>query len=374
MPHTKRILITGGAGFIGANSADHFLSRGWRVRILDNFSRRGSKDNLAWLVKKWGHPRISTSAAPSSRRGKSEAAEVVLRGTRVSSVRADVSRDLRLLEREVKKCDAVLHLAGQVAVTASVADPRRDFEENALGTLNVLEAIRRSPQKPPLIYASTNKVYGEMTDLGVRRTRDGWRYRLGVSGVSERQPVDFHSPYGCSKGAGDQYVRDYARIYGLQTVVFRQSCIFGPHQFGMEGQGWIAWFAIAALLGRPITVYGDGYQTRDVLYVSDLCVLYERALERMEKVSGKIYNVGGGPDRAVSVRGTVAVLAHILEKQIPHEFGERRPGDQKVYISDIRAVARDLGWRPTVSFPEGMKRMVEWIKQEMPRIKRAMPL
>lgn len=346
MPHTKRILITGGAGFIGANSADHFLSRGWSVAVLDNFSRLGSKDNLAWLSKKWGKW--------------------------VSMVRADVSRDAAILESEVKKCDAVLHLAGQVAVTTSVADPRRDFEENALGTLNVLEAIRLASQRPPLIYASTNKVYGEMADLGTRRTRDGWRYRRGVAGVSECQPLDFHSPYGCSKGAGDQYVRDYARVYGLKTVVFRQSCIFGPHQFGMEDQGWVAWFAIAALLGRPITIYGDGYQTRDVLYVSDLCVLYERALERMEKVSGKIYNVGGGPSRAVSVRGALAVLADALEKPISHSFGKRRPGDQKVYVSDIRAVARDLGWRPTVSFPEGMKRMVAWIQEELPRITRAL--
>ena len=344
MKNKKHLLITGGAGFIGVNSADHFLSRGWRITVLDNFSRKGSKDHLAWLSKKWGK--------------------------KITSVRADVSYDTAILAREAPRADAVLHLAGQVAVTTSVADPMRDFRENALGALNVLEAIRQSPGQPPLIYASTNKVYGEMADLGIRRTRDGWRYRIGVSGISEHRSLDFHSPYGCSKGSADQYVRDYARIYGLKTVVFRQSCIFGPHQFGMEDQGWIAWFAIAALSGRPITVYGDGYQTRDVLEVSDLCRLYETAFLKIEKVKGKIYNIGGGPTRAVSVRTALAVLGKTLGHPIPHTFGDWRPGDQKVYISDIRAVARDLAWRPVVSFSEGMKRMVAWIKEEMPRIRR----
>lgn len=344
MKKQKHLLITGGAGFIGTNSADHFLSRGWTVTVLDNFSRLGSRDNLAWLLKKWGK--------------------------KVSSVRADVSRDTAALAREVRRADAVLHLAGQVAVTTSVADPHRDFRENALGTVNVLEAIRHAPQTPPLIFASTNKVYGEMTDLGTRRATDGWRYKKGVVGVTERTPLDFHSPYGCSKGAADQYVRDYARIYGLKTVVFRQSCIYGPHQFGREEQGWLAWFAIAVALGRPITVYGDGYQTRDVLEVSDLCRLYETALTRIEKVKGKIYNVGGGPSRAVSVRGALAVLENILGTSIPYTSSAWRPGDQKVYISDISAIGRDLGWRPEVSVPEGVARLVAWIRQELPRIKR----
>lgn len=345
MKKPKHLLITGGAGFIGTNSADHFLSRGWTVTVLDNFSRSGSRDNLAWLLKKWGK--------------------------KVSSVRADVSRDTAVLAREVRHADAVLHLAGQVAVTTSVADPHRDFRENALGTVNVLEAIRGSRQKPPLIFASTNKVYGEMTDLGTRHTPRGWRYKKGVAGVTERTPLDFHSPYGCSKGAADQYVRDYARIYGLKTVVFRQSCIYGPHQFGMEEQGWLAWFAIAATLGRPITVYGDGYQTRDVLEVSDLCRLYETAFSKIEKVKGKIYNVGGGPSRAVSVRDALVVLGDVLGRPIPHASGAWRPGDQKVYISDISAIGRDLGWRPVVSVSEGITRLVAWIQQELPRIRRA---
>ncbi|MEK7098902.1 MAG: NAD-dependent epimerase/dehydratase family protein [Patescibacteria group bacterium] len=344
MIKNKHILITGGAGFIGTNSADYFASRGWTVTVLDNFSRKGSQDNLAWLVKKWNK--------------------------KITSVRADVSQDVSVLAREVRRADAVLHLAGQVAVTTSVADPRRDFYENALGTLNVLEAIRQSPKQPPMIYASTNKVYGEMTDLGIRRTRDGWRYKKGIVGVSERQAVDFHSPYGCSKGSADQYVRDYARIYGLTTVVFRQSCIFGPHQFGMEEQGWVAWFAIAAIFGRPITVYGDGYQTRDVLDVSDLCRLYESALLKIEKVKGKIYNIGGGPSRAVSMRGALAELGRELGHPIPHAYGDWRPGDQKVYISDIRTIEKDLGWRPTVSFREGLGRLVAWIRAETPRVRR----
>lgn len=341
----KHMLITGGAGFIGTNSADYFASRGWTVTVLDDFSRAGSRDNLAWLTKKWGK--------------------------KITSVRADVSRNAPAVRNAVREQDAVLHLAGQVAVTTSVADPVRDFDVNARGTLNILEAVRAAPKKPALIYASTNKVYGEMTDLGIRRTKDGWRYRKGIIGISERQPLDFHSPYGCSKGAADQYVRDYSRIYGLKTAVFRQSCIFGPHQFGIEDQGWVAWFAIAAILGRPITVYGDGYQVRDVLDVSDLCMLYDMAFARMDRVSGKAYNIGGGPSAAVSVRAALARLAAIVGKPVPHAFGNWRPGDQKVYISDIRAIQKDLGWRPAVSFEKGLERLVAWIREEETRIRKA---
>lgn len=342
----KHMLITGGAGFIGTNSVAYFVSRGWTVTVLDDFSRKGSRDNLAWLSKKWNR--------------------------KISSVRADVRYDTASLARAVRGADAVLHLAGQVAVTTSVADPVRDFEINARGTLNVLEAVRHAPKNPPVIYASTNKVYGEMSDLGIRRTRAGWQYKKGVVGVSELQPLDFHSPYGCSKGAADQYVRDYARIYNLKSVVFRQSCIYGPHQFGIEDQGWVAWFAIAAILGRPITVYGDGYQVRDVLNVADLCRLYDMAFARMDRISGNVYNIGGGPARAASVRHVLAALSDILGAPIPHAFGDWRPGDQKVYISDIRAIKKDLGWQPTVSFEEGLRRLVAWIREEAPRITRTL--
>jgi CDP-paratose 2-epimerase len=330
------ILITGGAGFIGTHLAVRFLERGDRAAIFDNLSRRGSAKNLQWLREKF----------PA-----------------VEFIRGDV-REAASVARAVRGREAVFHLAAQVAVTTSVADPREDFEINAFGTFNVLEAARTSGSNPIVVYSSTNKVYGGMEDLQV--TEDPARYRFAdlPLGVPESRPLDFHSPYGCSKGAGDQYVRDYARIYGLPTVVFRQSCIFGERQFGVEDQGWLAHFAICAALGRPITIYGDGKQVRDVLYIGDLVRAFERAVERIDAVRGRVYNIGGGPGNTLTVWSeTGPMLESLCGRKLEVSYGKWRPGDQKVYISDIRKAVDDLEWKPEVSPKEGLARLWQWAQE-----------
>jgi CDP-paratose 2-epimerase len=258
--------------------------------------------------------------------------------------------------------DAVFHLAGQVAVTTSVSDPREDFESNALGTLNVLEAMRKAGSRALMVYSSTNKVYGAMSSAAVEERGTRYAYRDLIEGIAESAPLDFHSPYGCSKGAADQYVHDYARIYGMPTTVLRQSCIYGPRQFGVEDQGWLAWFMIAALLGRPITIYGNGKQVRDVLHVDDLVDAYFLAVERRNTVSGEVYNAGGGPDCAVSIWAEFGpMLEDLLGRPIPVSYGPFRPGDQPCYISDIRKIQRDLGWRPQIDVEDGIRRLFEWV-------------
>jgi CDP-paratose 2-epimerase len=333
---TTHVLIIGGAGFIGSNAAHHFASRGARVTILDNFSRKGTEQNVAWV------------------QGMHKD---------VAIIRADVTKDQRALDTAAAGADLVLHLAGQVAVTTSVQDPRSDFMANALGTFNVLEAVRASQRRPFVVYSSTNKVYGGMEDAAVVERNGRYEYRDDPEGLDERTPLDFHSPYGCSKGAADQYVRDYHRIYGLDTVVFRQSCIYGTRQFGIEDQGWLAWFTIAAMLGKPITIFGDGKQVRDVLFVEDLCALYEAAFAQREKSSGEVYNVGGGPKNTLSLRELLGILERELGKKIPVKHGPERPGDQKVFVANIRKAHRELGWEPKVGVDDGVRRLVRWIKE-----------
>ncbi len=334
---TLHYLITGGAGFIGANYAARLLARGERVTLYDNLSRRGAERNVAWLRERFGE----------------HAFRLVV---------GDV-RDAALLTAEVREADVVVHLAAQVAVTTSVRQPRLDFEVNALGTFNVLEAARLSPRNPLVIYASTNKVYGGMEEVGVVEEETRYRYADLPHGVPETQPLDFHSPYGCSKGAGDQYVRDYARIYGLPTVVFRQSCIYGPRQWGIEDQGWVAWFIIAAVTGRPITIYGDGKQVRDVLFVDDLLDAYDAAVARREVMDGRVYNIGGGPQQTIAIwREFGPLLARLLGREIPVTYGDWRPGDQKVYVSDIRKAQRELAWTPKVGVEEGVERLLAWVQ------------
>lgn len=333
----RHYLITGGAGFIGANYAARLLRRGERVTIYDNLSRRGAERNIAWLREQFGE----------------QAFRLVV---------GDV-RDAALLTAQVREADVVVHLAAQVAVTTSVRAPRLDFEINALGTFNVLEAARLSPRRPLVLYASTNKVYGGMQEVAVVEEETRYRYADLPHGVPETQPLDFHSPYGCSKGAGDQYVRDYARIYGVPTVVFRQSCIYGPRQWGVEDQGWVAWFVIAAVTGRPITIYGDGKQVRDLLFVEDLLDAYDAAVARREQVAGEVYNIGGGPWHIVSIwREFGPLLEGLLGHPVPVTYGDWRPGDQRVYISDIRKAERELGWRPQVGVEEGVRRLVAWVQ------------
>jgi CDP-paratose 2-epimerase len=255
----------------------------------------------------------------------------------------------------------VLHLAGQVAVTTSVSDPRLDFEGNALGTFNVLEAARLASIQAPIIFSSTNKVYGGMEEAGVVERNDRYAYADLDTGVNEQQPLDFHSPYGCSKGAADQYVRDYARIYGLETVVFRQSCIYGYRQFGVEDQGWVAWFIIAALLGRPITVYGDGKQVRDVLFIDDLLDAFDAAAANIQTCKGQVFNIGGGPANVMSLRELLDYLGERQQRPVPYEHADWRPGDQRVFVSDISKAREQLEWAPGICVKQGLDRLYDWV-------------
>ncbi len=338
-----RYLITGGAGFIGVNAAAHAAQQGHSVTTLDNLSRRGTQENLAWLRR----------AFPG-----------------VRAVLADICRDQKALDAAAAEADVILHLAAQVAVTTSVRDPRTDFEINALGTFNVLEAARRAPRPPMVIYSSTNKVYGGMEDLAIVQDGNRYRYAGNPQGAGEDRPLDFHSPYGCSKGAADQYVRDYARIYGLRTVVFRQSCIYGPHQFGVEDQGWVAWFVLRGLLAQPVTIYGDGRQVRDVLYVDDLLAAFDAAVARMDRVAGRVYNIGGGPQNTLSLLELVELIRGMEGRALEHSFGDWRPGDQRVFISDIRRAGEELGWAPRVPPEQGVRMLRDWMAAHRELIER----
>lgn len=332
----QHIVITGGAGFIGSNLADYYLSKPNRVTILDNFSRPGSERNLAWLEAR--------------------------HGAHLTVVRADIRTAEHELSETIGSADIVFHLAAQVAVTTSVTHPRHDFEVNALGTFNVLEAARLSRSKPTVLYSSTNKVYGKMADLGIVERNGRYAYQSAAGGIGEDRPLDPYSPYGCSKCTGDQYVLDYARIYGMKTIVFRQSCIYGPRQFGMEDQGWLAWFAIRAQQRKPVTIYGDGKQVRDVLYVGDLIAAYAAAVSAIQTTSGKAYNIGGGPANTLSLLELVTVLNRHFGRKLDCGFEDWRPGDQPVFVSDIAKAKADFGWEPRVDVEQGVTRLAEWIK------------
>jgi CDP-paratose 2-epimerase len=334
----SHIFITGGAGFIGCNSADHFLNEDHTVTIYDNFTRRGGEANLAWLHERHGSERLHV-------------------------IRGDIRDFDRLSEAMAgAKPDAVLHLAGQVAVTQSVIDPREDFDINALGTFNLLEAVRHLAPRAAVLYASTNKVYGGMEEVGIIQTGERYAYADHPHGIPEEFPLDFHSPYGCSKGAGDQYTRDYARIYGLKTLVLRQSCIYGQRQFGVEDQGWVAHFVIATVLGRPISIYGDGMQVRDVLHIDDLIAAYHLGIERIDELSGEVLNLGGGPDNTLSIWAEFgSLLEELAGRPVPVTYGPWRPGDQRVFVADIRRAEALLGWRPRISPRAGIRRLYEWV-------------
>lgn len=331
-----KVAIIGGAGFIGINAVYAFLKKGYQVTVVDNLSRKGSAYNLEELQKKHDVPFHHIDIRDAEK--------------------------LNAFFQAEKGFDAVLLLAGQVAVTTSVTNPREDFEINALGTFNVLEAVRASGEKPLILFSSTNKVYGKMEDLAIEEFDTRYNYRDLKTGIPETRQLDFYSPYGCSKGTGDQYVRDYYRIYGLPTVVFRQSCIYGPNQFGIEDQGWVAWFTIATLMNRDITVYGDGKQIRDILFVEDLVELYDLAIRHKEKCAGQIYNVGGGPSFTLSLRELIDILEKRFGRPIRRKTDDWRPGDQKVYVSDISKVQHDLGWTPTTDLAAGINAMAEWIE------------
>ena len=315
----RRILITGGAGFLGVNAAVRMIEDGWRVTVLDNLSRPGTERNLKWLITE-------------------HAAEMTF-------VKEDV-RNASALAEHVKNQDAILHLAGQVAVTTSLIDPVTDFEVNAAGTLNLLEATRRHNPEVPFVFASTNKVYGKLDKNNVACT--------------ESQPIDFHSPYGCSKGAADQYVRDYARCFHMNTVVLRQSCIYGAHQYGTEDQGWVAHFVHSILNKRPMTIYGDGTQVRDLLDARDLCSLYSTVIEQIDKTRGEIYNVGGGPQNQRNLLEVIQRIGELTHQTPEFSFADWREGDQTYYVSDITKAKNNLAWGPQVAFDQGLKDLVAW--------------
>lgn len=333
----RKILVTGGAGFVGSNLVNRLIEQGDEVTIFDNLSRKGTEKNIVWLKEKFG--------------------------TQLQLIQGDV-RNYQQVTDAVKEKEIIFHLAAQVAVTTSLANPREDFEINALGTLNVLEAARLSFPKPIIIFTSTNKVYGGLEDVAVIEQRKRYSFRDCPQGISENQPLNFHSPYGCSKGAADQYIRDYARIFGLRTVVFRMSCIYGTRQFGNEDQGWVAHFIIASVLGKPITIYGDGKQVRDILFVEDLVRAFQAAVNKIDITAGQIYNIGGGPDNTVSAWVEFQeYLAELLCRKVPVTFSDWRPGDQKVYVSDTRNAQRSLDWYPQINVKDGIGLLYQWVIQ-----------
>lgn len=334
-----RVLITGGAGFIGSQLARRLLGEGHSVAIFDNLARPGAEHNLDLL------------------RAEPGLADFDL-------FQGDV-REFAALRRAAEGAERIYHLAGQVAVTSSIRDPRADFDANALGTLNALEAARAIETDPIFLYSSTNKVYGALESLAIVEGATRYAYANLPHGVAESQPLDFFSPYGCSKGAADQYVRDYHRIYGLRTVVMRQSCIYGYGQFGVEDQGWAAWLLIAALRGWPISIYGDGKQVRDMLFIDDLLDVYDAAIGTIDRAAGQIYNIGGGPEQTVSVWAEFGpLLRALVDEPIAVTYLGWRPADQRVYISDIRKAERELGWQPRVGVDEGLRRAVDWMRTQ----------
>ncbi len=336
----EKVLITGGAGFIGSNLVHRLLESGHRVVVYDNLSRSGCEANVSWLREHHFSDALSF-------------------------VRADIT-DYPRLRDAMRGASRVYHLAGQVAVTSSVCSPRLDFEANALGTFNVLESARENGDDPVVIYASTNKVYGELDAVEVVEEESRYRFKHLSRGIPETQAVDFHSPYGCSKGAGDQYTRDYARIYGLRTVVVRQSCIYGYRQFGVEDQGWLAWFIIAALKRRSISIFGNGKQVRDVLFIDDLLDAYESIVSKIDTARGRIYNIGGGAGNTISIwREFSSLLEELLGHDLEVAYAAWRPGDQPIYISDIGKAERELDWRPRISVREGVTRLYHWIEENL---------
>jgi CDP-paratose 2-epimerase len=328
-------LITGGAGFIGSNLADALLRSEEQVVVLDSFTRRGVESNATWLLERHG-----------------------------SKVRIEVGdvTDAQRVASLVRGAGRIYHLAAQVAVTTSLDDPGLDLRSNLIGTFNVLEAARKLAHPPPILFTSTNKVYGALSGVPVEKHDERYGFSDDRRGIGECAPLDFHSPYGCSKGAADQYVRDYARVFEIPTVVFRMSCVYGTRQLGTEDQGWVAHFARALLAGEPVTIYGDGCQVRDVLWVGDLVEVMQRAVDRVEETPGEVFNIGGGAANAVTVRGVIDSLSEITGRRVPIETGPWRSGDQRIYVSDTTKAERLLGWRPRTGWRQGLEQLVRWLE------------
>ena len=339
-PAKKPMLITGGAGFIGTNVAERLLRDGEKVLIFDNLGRTGVERNLEWLCETYG--------------------------SKIQVEIADV-RDAHLIRDAVQQASRIFHFAAQVAVTTSIDDPQKDFDVNVRGTLNILETLRRMKNPPPLLFTSTNKVYGALDDVALEKV--GKRYppqdACHQNGISERQRLDFHSPYGCSKGAADQYVLDYARTYGIPATVFRMSCIYGPHQFGTEDQGWVAHFLIQSMKGRPLTLYGDGHQVRDILFVDDLVEAMMLAHARIDDLSGHAFNMGGGVDNSTSLLEIMQHIERLTDGNCQYSFSDWRLGDQKYYVTDTRLFRELTGWRPRYSIEDGLARLHDWVADNL---------
>ena len=347
----RSVLIFGGAGFVGSNWASHVLKNtDARVHIFDNLSRTGVQRNLDWLRQESNPPE------------------------RLKITVADI-RDPAAVYKAVASATEIYHFAAQVAVTSSVSDPRNDFEVNAFGTLNILEAARRSGRQPFILFTSTNKVYGNLAEKQL--VPMGKRYSaLDSKGVNESQPLDLYSPYGCSKGTADQYVHDYSRMFGLPTVVFRMSCIAGPRQFGNEDQGWVAHFLHSALEGKRVTIYGDGRQVRDVLCVHDLVRAFEQVRAQIEKTAGQIYNVGGGMHNSVSLREVIGEIHEVTGKRLYIETQPPRPGDQLYYVTDFGKLHKHTGWKPQHNVRQTIEAIHNWWKEqrEIPQPVRLHPI
>ena len=334
----RSVLIFGGAGFIGSNWAHRLLkTTDAKIHIFDNLSRRGVHQNLDWLHREAnGSDRIKVTIG-------------------------DI-RDQTLVTRAVQPASEIYHFAAQVAVTTSVTDPRFDFDVNVGGTINILEAARKSGRKPFILFTSTNKVYGAMN--GRRLQANSTRYLAHDCGTSESQPLDFYSPYGCSKGAADQYVHDYSRMFGLPTVVFRMSCIAGKHQFGNEDQGWIAHFLYSALQGIPLTIYGDGRQVRDVLCVDDLVRAFDAARAHSSSAAGQVFNMGGGQENALSLLEAMEEITRLTGRRLAFDFEPTRPGDQLLYITDYSKFHKMTGWKPRLDVRQTLASIYDWWKQQ----------
>ncbi|MFH0831802.1 MAG: SDR family NAD(P)-dependent oxidoreductase [archaeon] len=330
----EKVLITGGAGFIGINLAERVINEEKHAVILDNLSRAGTEKNIEWLKAEYKD--------------------------KFTFLKADV-RDANAVNNAVKDVEGVYHLAAQVAMTTSVDNPKEDFDINVLGTVNVLEAVRKNNPEAYVVFSSTNKVYGEMSDIKVIEENKRYCYR-DTEGINENQNLDFHGPYGCSKGAADQYIRDYGRTFDINTTVFRMSAIYGPHQMGCEDQGWVAYLSASALLGKPITIYGDGKQVRDILYVSDLCDIYRKAAYHNPKGKNKIYNLGGGETNSLSILELVDLLEKRFNRKIDCSFSDWRIGDQKVYVTNISKLNKEFQWKPQISREEGVEKLIRWIE------------
>ena len=331
-------LVTGGAGFIGCNLADRLAGEGHRVIVLDSLARPGVESNLDWLERR--------------------------HGGRIEHHAADV-RDAAAVAGLVRQADGVFHLAAQVAVTTSLADPREDFDVNLGGTFNVLEAARA--RRTPVIFASTNKVYGDLGGVDLRPDDSGWvpdDPALRRWGVDETRPLDFHTPYGCSKGAADQYVLDHARSFGVPACVLRMSCVYGPHQRGTEDQGWVAHFLISALLQRPISIYGDGRQVRDICHVGDIVAAYIAAWQQIGQVSGRAFNLGGGPANAISLRTLLAEIERLIGRRVALRYEDWRPGDQRWFVADARAARHAFGLAPPRDWRDGLGDLAAWLTEE----------